>query len=175
MHQTFKQYLVEARYTVRAELKPLVLHGTKAEYQEDERYRRGYSELIRGQYPVIRFYTSHWRDVSWEGTVKRKIPDEKHRVQEYYYTLVDPKPIIVNILNETKMGGKSLKRLSEIEIIEGADQLVNYWTKRPYKGMQKRAKVFREDPNIELGYEQPLSEAIDSKKIYVMTKDLKRS
>ncbi len=192
MHQTFKQYLVEARYSVRAELKPRALVGSYATYNEDHlddqhvdrQYempdrrgyheqpgRRGYSELSRGRFPVIRLFTPHWKYTALYSRTARPPPLEEQKTEGSNWVLHDPKPIIVNVINELTMLGK---RLSEIEIIEGGDQLVSYWTAKPYKGYKKRYKVFREDPNFETGLEEPLSTHLTTPPFYAMTKDLKR-
>lgn len=167
MRQTFKQYLIEARYGVRAELKPRALVGSYVEYNEN--MRRGYEELSRGRFPVIRLFTQHWKYGSYG--FDQRTPLENRKTEVRNWVLRDPKPIIVNVVNEATIAGK---RLSQIEIVEGGDQLVSYWITKPYKGWKKRANVMREDPNFETGEEEPLSSNLSSEPLYAMTKDLKR-
>ncbi len=103
MHQTFKQYLVEARYSVRAELKPRALVGSHVEYNEDT--RRGYEELSRGRFPVIRLFTPHWKYTALYSRTARPPPLEEQKTEGSNWVLHDPKPIIVNVINELTMLG----------------------------------------------------------------------
>jgi len=163
--QSFKQYLIEVEYDRRTTLQPLILRGTSSK-------RRG--RLTHGRFPVIRFYNSHWRNAYHFrlGQKALDIPPEQQKVEEHYWMLVDPQPIIVRPIKETKMGGNKLKRLTEVEFLQGTDQMVSYWTRSPYKRKSRRTGQYREDPNVQPGHVRTLDSVLDER-VFVMTKDLR--